>query len=65
MYVLLSCCLHFKEIINPDIQMILKGKSELGSSAEVLSLDFVQRSKAESRLNAKLTGKIISTAQPK
>lgn len=41
MYSLLSCCPQFKEIINPDVQMLLKGKSKLGISGEVLSLDFV------------------------
>lgn len=41
MYILLSCCAQFKEIIKPDVQMLLKGKSELGTSAEVLSLNFV------------------------
>lgn len=40
MYILLGCCPQFKEIINPDVQMLLKEKSKLGNSAEVLSLDF-------------------------
>lgn len=64
MYVLLSCCPHVKEIINPDIRCYWKD-SELESSAEVPSLDFVQHWKAESYLNAKLIGKTISNAQPK
>lgn len=42
MYVLLNCYLHFREILNPSIWMLLKGKRERGSSAAVLSSHFVR-----------------------